>query len=81
MIKNNKKAEMEEISKPVVKRTTADILGGIGAGILDDLSMSIHQHNNDANDEQFEDKKSQFDISEDKKIGDSTFDAFNGSKF
>lgn len=48
MIKNNKKAEMEEISKPIVKRTTADILGGIGAGILDDLSMSIHQHKNDA---------------------------------
>jgi hypothetical protein len=42
MIKNNKKAEMEEISNPV-KRSTADVLGGIGAGILEDLSMSIHQ--------------------------------------
>ena len=42
MIKNNKKVEMEEIAKPI-KRSTADVLGGIGNGILDDLSLSIHQ--------------------------------------
>ena len=72
---------MEEIVKPA-KRSTADVLGGIGQGILEDLSMSIHQTQARQDGDQIGDeKRSNFDISEDKKIGDSTFDAFNGSKF
>jgi hypothetical protein len=42
LIKNNKKLAMEEVIKPT-KRTTTDVLSGIGNGILEDLEMSIHQ--------------------------------------
>ena len=82
LIKMNKKVSMDQMEK-TSKDTTTDILRGIGNGILDDLEMSIHQtrHRDEDNEDQIEEKKSHFDISEDKKIGDSTFDAFNGSKF